>query len=179
MLIKIFLFLILITLLGEQLSAQDGLAVTNSSSLNGSGSIGSGITIFEFQTYVTDNDLISISQDLLQDHVFGPLVARKLYLLESKYTFQVPVVPGNPQTKTVIRKAVIYEAVQRIEHYLKKSVRKGVFSNDEATKEFNSVLDVALNAFAANSNNFEKMISKTDDPASLLVLFTKRVRLIS
>ncbi|MEI7524454.1 MAG: hypothetical protein WCJ95_09005 [Mariniphaga sp.] len=179
MLIRIFLFIILITLLVERLSAQDGLAVTNSSTFKGSESAGSGITIFEFQTYVTDNDLISISQDLIQDHLFGPLVARKLYLLESKYTFQVPVVPGNPQTKTVIRKAVIYEAVQKIEHFLKKSVRKGILSNEEATKEYNSVLDVALNAFAANSNNFEKIISKTDDPASLLVLFTKRVRLIS
>ena len=179
MIIRISIFLILFTLVVEKLSAQDGLAVTNSSAFKGVESAGSGITIFEFQTYVTDNDLISITQDLLQDHVFGPLVSRKLYLLGSKYTFQVPVVPGNPQTKTVIRKVAIYEAVQKIEHYLKKSVRKGTLSQEEAVKSFNCVLDVALNVFAADSNNFEKEIVKTDDPTTLIILFTKRVRLVS
>ena len=179
MIIKILSLSILIILLGEKLSAQDGLAVTSVSTFKSSESAGSGITIFEFQTYVTENDLISISQDLLQEHSFGPLVSRKLYLLQSKYTYQVPVVPGNPQTKTVIRKPVIYEAVQKIEHYLKKSVRKGIVSNEEAVTEFNSVLDVALNIFAADSNSFEKAISKSDDPSSLIVLFTKRVRLVS
>lgn len=176
---RILLLLILISLLGEKLSAQDRLAVANVSTLQGSESTGSRITIFEFRAYITDNDLISISQDLLLEHSFGQLVSRKLYLLQSKYTSQVPVVPGNPQTKTVIRKAAIYEAVQKIEHYLRKSVRKGTKSNDEAAKEFNNVLDVALNAFAAESNDFEKTISKTDDPSSLIVLFTKRVRLVT
>jgi hypothetical protein len=179
MLYKSVLFLFFITLLGERLTAQDGLIFSNSPTLKGTESVEVGTVNFEFQTYVTENDLISISQDLLQEHPFGPLVSRKIYLLQSKYTFQVPVVPGNPQTKTVIRKAIIYDAVQKIEHHLKKSVRKKVMSNEQATQLFNQVLDVALNAFAADTTNFEKTINKMEDPSSLVDLFVKKVKLAS
>lgn len=179
MLYKSVLFLFFITLLGERLTAQDGLVISNSSASKGIESVEVGTANFEFQTYVTESDLISISPDLLQEHSFGPLVSRKIYLLQSKYTFQVPVVPGNPQTKTVIRKAIIYDAVQKIEHHLKKSVRKKVLTNEQASKLFNQVLDVALNIFAADTTNFEKVISKIEDPSSLVDLFVKKVKLAS
>jgi hypothetical protein len=175
---KAAIFLFLVSVIGEKLTAQNGLAITNSSSFKGAESTGSGINLFEFQTYVSENDIASISEDALQDHVFGQLIARKVFLLESKYTSQVPVIPGNPQTKTIIRKAVIYDAVHKMEHYLKKSVRKGNMSSEIATGLFDKVLDVALNVYAADSNNFEKTISKIDDPADLIVLFTKRVNLV-
>ena len=179
MLIRFLLLLILAGLITDRISAQNSLALANAANTTGSGSAGSGLSVYEFRIYVFENDLTSISEDLLQQHVFGQLVSRKLYLLESKYTFEVPVVPGNPQTKTVIRKPVIYEAVKKIEHYLKKSARKGIMSNDAAATAFNKVLDVALNAFAADSGNFEKTIEKCDDLVSLIALFTNRVNLIS
>ncbi len=177
---KALIFLFLVSVIGERLTAQNGLAITNSSTFKGaeSSASGSGITLFEFQSYVSENEIASISQDALQDHVFGQLIARKVFLLESKYTSQVPVIPGNPQTKTVIRKAVIYDAVHKMEHYLKKSVRKGTMSTEIASELFDKVLDIALNVYAADSTNFEKAINKIDDPAELVVLFTKRVNLV-
>ena len=175
----LFRSLAFLGLLTEKLFAQDVLAIANPANINRAGSVGAGLPVFEFQVYVNENDYTSISDDLLESHVFGQLVSRKLYILESKYTFQVPAVPGNPQTKTVIRKPVIYEAVKRIEHYLKKSVRKGSITQEAASITFNKVLDVAINAFAADSNNFENTISKTDDLASLINLFANRVILIS
>ena len=65
-----------------------------------------------------------------------------------------------------------------MEHYLKKSVRKGTMSTEIASELFDKVLDIALNVYAADSTNFEKAINKIDDPAELVVLFTKRVNLV-
>ena len=176
---KLLFILILFCLVPGKIFAQNSLAIVNSGNSHGSESTGTGLSMYEFRIYVTDGELSAITDDLLDRHPFGDQVSRKLYLLKTKYTYNIQTVPGNPQTKTIIRKPVIYDAVMKIEHYLKKSVRKGTISNESAAFTFNKVLDVALNAFAADSNNFEKTIGKTDDLASLIILFTNRVNLVS
>jgi iron uptake system EfeUOB component EfeO/EfeM len=99
-------------------------------------------------------------------------------LLEAKYTYQVPIIPGNPQTKMVIRKPVIYDAVLKIERHLKKSLKKGDVSLEAAETDFNKVLDVAFNVLTVDTESFEKAITKTNDIHSLTNLFTKRVILV-
>lgn len=178
MLVKFLSILILSGIITVKAQSQNALAIASPEHSANSGSAGTPLSVYEFRVYVNESDLSAVSDDLLEPHPFGNLVSRKLYLIKSKYTHEVPVIPGNPQTKTVIRKPAIYEAVTRIEHYLKKSVRKGNLSNEAAAITFNKVLDVALNAFAADSDNFEKTISKTDDLVSLITLFTNRVNLV-
>jgi hypothetical protein len=116
---------------------------------------------------------------MIEEHVFGELVSKKLYLLDSKYTYEVPIIPGNPQTRTMVRKPVIYDAVRKIERYLKKSVKKGEVSIETASNEFNIVLDVANNVFTADTKSFEKAISETNNTDALINLLTKRVNLVN
>lgn len=136
------------------------------------------LPVFEFRASSADYDLNSISKDMIGEHTFGQSVSEKLYLLESKYTYEVPIVPGNPQTRTMVRKPVIYDAVKKIERHLKKAVKKGEITTESASGDFNKVLDVAFNVLTAETESFEKTISETNDVNSLTSLFTKRVNLV-
>lgn len=181
MAIKIVSILVLFSLAANHLFSQDALAVlvdTEKSVKPGTLSSSSGLPVFEFRIYTNENELKSIPDDMLEKHQFGQDVSRKLYLLESRYTYETPAVPGNPLTKTMVRKPVIYDAVRRIEHYLKKGVKKGTNRLETASITLNKVLDVALNAISADSNSFEKAIGNTADMDSLIALFTNRVSLV-
>ena len=171
------LILIFLLFSGRTFS-QDALAMSDSGDAKSNGSLTSGLPVFEFRVYANNNDLDAITKDMAGEHLLGDLVSRKLYLLESKYTFEVPTVPGNPQTRTMVRKPVIYDAVKKVERYLKKSVKKGEVPLETASEEFNKVLDVAINVLTADTRNFEKTISKTEDMVSLINLLTKRVNLV-
>jgi hypothetical protein len=132
---------------------------------------------FEFKAYPKDSYLNNISKEMAGEHFFGDLVAKKIYLFNKFYTSEENLFPGNPATKTVIKKPVIYEAVKRIEHDLKKSVRKGETSASEASSILNIVLDVALNIPTEDTRNFEKAIESAHSTKSKIDLFTKMVRL--
>jgi hypothetical protein len=134
--------------------------------------------VFEFKAYPKDSYLNSISKEMTGDHPFGDQVAKKIYLFNEFYTSEENLFPGNPATKTVIKKPVIYEAVKRIERDLKKSVKKGETSLSEASLTMNTVLDVALNIQTEDTRDFEKAIGNTADTKSKIDLFTKMVRLI-
>ncbi len=136
------------------------------------------VYVFEFTAYSRDYELENISSEMAGEHPFGDQIAKKIYLLESKYTSEVAIVPGNPQTKTVIQKPVIYESVKRIEKQLKKSVKKEELSVSNAAFTFNKVLDVALNTLTANTQSFEVAIESLDETDAKIELFTKHVILI-
>jgi len=131
--------------------------------------------VFEFKAYSINAELKDISSEAAGNHPFGDITAKKMYLLNERYTYEVPVVPGNPQTKTVIRKPVIYNAVKRIEKDLKKTVKKGELSHQVAEEEFNKVIDVALNILTANTDSFEEAITKAKSIDSEIDLFTRKV----
>lgn len=176
---KILLLITFIFLLGAgKLIAQDALALVLTGDTKKTASATSNLPMFEFRASANEYDISSVSKDMIGEHVFGQTVSEKLYLLESKYTYEVPIVPGNPQTRTMIRKPVIYEAVKKIEKHLKKSLKKGEISKETASKEFNQVLDIAFNVLTAETEGFEKAITEANDPNSLTNLFTKRVKLV-
>jgi hypothetical protein len=172
------LLTIIFLLTAGKLFAQDALALAFPGDTKKAASTTSSLPVFEFRASSNEYDLSSISKDMIGDHILGDQVAQKLYLLESKYTYEVPIVPGNPQTRTMIRKPIIYEAVIKIERYLKKSVKKGGISTEAASAELNKVLDVAFNVLTADTESFETIISKTDDTATLTNLFTNQVKLL-
>jgi len=98
-------------------------------------------------------------------------------LFNEFYTSEEYLFPGNPATKTVIKKPVIYDAVKQIERDLKKSVKKGKTSVSEASSIMNTVLDVALNIQTEDTRDFERAIENTGNTKSKIDLFTKMVRL--
>jgi hypothetical protein len=131
--------------------------------------------VFEFKAYSMDSYMNEISAEVAGSHPFGEIIAKKNYLLDEKYTSEVALTPGNPASKTVIKKPVIYESVKRIERDLKKSVRKGEIPLNTAVNEFDTVLDVALNIVTVDTGVFENAIKSAGSTDSIIELFTKRV----
>ncbi len=173
------LFIVLVLLGAQKLIAQDAalvMAFPHESTNPGSNTAGKHV--FEFMASSKSFDLNAILKENVSEHFLGDLVSRKLFLLETKYTYRFEIIPGNPQTRTVVRKPAIYEAVLKIERYLKKLVKKGDISVEKASTDFNKVLDVALNVLTTDTNSFEKAIRRTEDVSALLNLLTKQVNLM-
>jgi len=175
---SLYLTFIFFVLSSVKLFGQNDLAMAFPKEGMGTSPSSSGLPVFEFKVYSNETDLSTISKDMIEEHLFGELVSRKLYLLDSKYTYKVPIVPGNPQMRTIVRKPVIYDAVMKIERFLKKSVKKGTISMETASDDFNKVLDVANSVCTADTKSFEKEICSTNDVVSLVNLLTKRVNLV-
>lgn len=173
----IFAIVVFASVSGKVLS-QTTLAMNFPGDTKSTKAIVSGLPTYEFRASSTDDDLKNISSEMIGEHVLGKIVSEKLFLLEGKYVYQVPIIPGNPQTRTVIRKPVIYDAVMKIERYLKKSVKKGEMTTEVASADFNKVLDVAFNVLTAETTDFEKTIKETNEITQLTNLFTNRVKLI-
>lgn len=137
------------------------------------------LMVFEFRTSLTDKQISEISAEMTDNHELGEMVSKKFYLLDSKYTYEMPLIPGNPQSKTVVRKPVVYESVYKIEKYLKKSVKKGEISVENATVIMNKVLDVANCILTVDTIDFEKEIDKRKNPQELTQLFMNHVKLVN
>ena len=133
------------------------------------------IPVFKFRGTSTDYELENISREIAGNHPFGEMIAKKLYLFDKKYTSQAALAPGNPASKTVVKKPVIYETVKHIERDLKRSVKKEEISLTMATNEFNTVLDVALNILTTDTKDFENVLQSLSSTDSKIDLFTKRV----
>jgi len=173
-----FLFIILCSVIIKNIAAQDALSYANGMQKTETKVAINPLPVFDFPGYSYDYELDKITKEMAGEHVFGDLIAKKVYLLDEKYKSEVALIPGNPQTKTVIQKPVLYDAVKRIEKYLKKSVKKGELPLDSATYTYNKVLDVALSIKNADTKNFEAAISNADTEDAKVELFTKRVNLI-
>jgi predicted amidohydrolase YtcJ len=176
--IKKLYVLTLISLLVFNISfSQDLLSYTTESSATERDNAEKKSPVFEFKAYPRDSYLNSITKEMAGEHLLGELIAKKIYLFNEFYTSEENLFPGNPATKTVIKKPVIYEAVKRIERDLKKSVKKGETSVSEASSILNTVLDVALNVQTEDTRDFEKAIQNAGNTKSKIDLFTKMVRL--
>ncbi len=175
---KLLFAVIIFSAVSGKIFAQDAIAMNFTGDTKSTKNAVAELPRFEFRASSNEADLSSVSKEMIGEHALGSIVSEKLYLLEAKYTYQVSIVPGNPQTRTMVRKPVIYDAVRKIERNLKKQVKKGEISTEIASGEFNKVLDVAFNVLTAETASFEKAITETNDVNSLTNLFTKRVTLI-
>jgi hypothetical protein len=135
------------------------------------------LPFYEFNTYSLSAQLENITEEMAGNHEFGLLIAKKLYLLDERYVSEVAVVPGNPQTRTVIKKPAIYESVKKVEKYLRRSVKKGGMPLNIAISDLNKVLDVALSVSVSETGNFEKELQSIDNVEEKIALFTERVYL--
>jgi hypothetical protein len=131
--------------------------------------------VFEFQIYHIERNYNEISIDEAGTHPFGDLIAKKIYLFDQSYKEVSVIVPGNPITRTTIRKPAIYEAVNRIEKYLKQSVRDGETSLASAEEKMNKVLDVALNVLMLDTESLESTLGKINTNQERIDLFINRV----
>jgi hypothetical protein len=133
------------------------------------------LPIFEFRAYSYEHKIVNITSNMVSEHPFGEIISKKFYLLDNSYKSEEAISPGNPQTKTLIKKPVIFDAVKQIDRNLKKSVKKGEMTIEEASFALNKVLDVALNVITADTKAFETALKAIKEINSKIELFTNRV----
>jgi hypothetical protein len=163
----------------SKVNSQNALVINSPEETRKAVATASKLTVFEFRTSLTEQQIRELSSELIESHDLGEMVSKKFYLLDSKYTYEVALIPGNPQSKTIVRKPVIYDSVYKIEKYLKKSVKKGEMSVENATTIMNKVLDVANCILTVDTSNFEKEIDQRKDPQALTQLFMNQVKLVN
>jgi len=171
------LILILLILTNSQGFSQDVQMYANNSVASGKTSNPDEIKKFRFKSYITSDETDNVPLNLVGSHQFGDNIARKSYLLDKKYVKEEELTPGNPATKIVLRKPILYESVKSIERELKRAVRKEEISLAEATDAYAHVLDVALNIVTADTKDFESLLDKTRSPKSKLDIFKNRVEI--
>jgi len=132
---------------------------------------------FEYNVVSYSGQIHEISVDMAGNHVFGEEAAKKVYLVDDMYTYEVPVSPGNPTTKRMIQKPVIYSAVKKIEKQLKKDVRVNKTDFNTASMKFNKVLEVAICIFNADTQYLEEKIKKISTTNELISIFTDEIQL--
>jgi len=178
---KLVLLLLILFVLPpvSKVNSQNALVINFPEETRKSVATASKLPVFEFRTSLTEQQIRELSSELIESHDLGEMVAKKFYLLDSKYTYEVALIPGNPQSKTMVRKPVIYDSVYKIEKYLKKSVKKGEMSVENATTIMNKVLDVANCILTVDTGNFEKEIDQRKDPQALTQLFMNQVKLVN
>jgi len=171
------LFLSLSIRLVGQSTVPEPISVAKATLNQGADKIPKTSHSFVFQGFSREYTLSRITPEMSGNHFLGDSIAKRVYLLDENYTSIVAVVPGNPQTKTVIKKPVIYTAVKRVEKYLVKSARKGMISRESAAEELRRVLDIALSIQYEDTRQFEEVIQTLPDEAAIIDLFTKKVYL--
>jgi len=178
---KQFLFILWVFIMPLTLvtKSQDLVAMFTPEETKKPNPVTGNLPVFEFRTSLTEEQISEISTELVEEHELGEMVSKKFYLLDSKYTYEMPLVPGNPQSKTMIRKPIVYESVYKIEKYLKKSVKKGELSTENATRIMHKVLDVANCIVTIDSSKFEKEINQHKNPEALTQLFMNQVKLVN
>ena len=90
---------------------------------------------------------------------------------------RIPVVPGDPTTRIVIKKGELFNAVKSVSTGLEEEVKDHKMSETEATGKMNQVLNVAISAFySEDSKSFEKALrNNKKDYNQLVALFSKVV----
>lgn len=103
-------------------------------------------------------------------HEFGKRVAYLKKLMEKQYITKQNVIPGDPMMRTVVLKPNVYYSTRKLEKYFKQMVKDKSITLDDAAKEMEHILEVALAivdtedissfeiSIARNKNNTEKLV---------------------
>jgi len=155
----------------------------SSGSMKNSGSVNppaeassSSKSVIEFSVIPQDSKEIANPEDL-EDHFLGREIAIKYLKFNNGYTYKAPIAPGNPATKTMFRKPAVYESVLKVEKYLKKEVKKGELTTEQAASAFGKVLDVANSTLYLGTSELENRIREANGQQEIVDLYTKYVKL--
>jgi len=123
----------------------------------------------------------SVEEIVHASHPFGGKIACMLQLVKSLYVTKEEVVPGDPQTRTMLKKPDIYNAVGNVEKYLKKQFKDKQLTQEQVQQQFTQVLQVALAAIDTEATiSFEDALRKNrkDANAQLSVFYKVKVKSI-
>jgi len=109
-----------------------------------------------------------------EEHYLGDQLSGKWTAFNSNYTRVYDVSIGITNATVEIVKPIIYKAVNKVNNYYKKQIRKGNISKEEAIRELSHILDCAnVVCFEDNTTAFENAVSKAKTPEEIISVFNK------
>jgi len=132
------------------------------------------ITVFNFDVNnIVPEELKKVPEEMTETHFLGDQIAKKMYVFKDLYTYREVIAIGNPTIRTFFNKPRIHHSVKKIEKYIKRSVNKGEMTLDDATAMFNNVLDIAINIYNMNTDQFEDSLRLAGNATDIILVFNK------
>jgi hypothetical protein len=132
---------------------------------------------WEFSSAVSDSFDDATLQNAGEDD-FGQRVACLKTLVNRYYVYREEIVPGDPTMRTLIRKPDIYNSARKVEKHLKKEVKKGNLTVQQAANELAFVLEVAIAAIdERDTDSFESSLSESKNDVTAQINVFKQVKL--
>lgn len=133
---------------------------------------------FTFRYIQQELKEMETSPELVDDHELGFDIAKKLQLLRETYTYEEPPTATNPTPRTVVEKPAIYYSVKKIDKHFKKAIKKGEITEDEARKQLDNILNIALNIRYQETAKFEEVLwDLKREEEEIVKLYANRVTL--
>ncbi len=112
------------------------------------------------------------------EHFLGDEIARKYAAIKKVYVRRREVSVGFSNTSVTIVKPLIYNTINKINTYLKKSIKKNSITKEEAKELLTMCLDVVYVAFYEDTDALEDVLKKTKDIDELISILSN-VQLIA
>lgn len=128
---------------------------------------------FVFENSVSALDYSDVNLQQVKDHPLGREVAIKLTLINDRFTYVVEPTPTTPSSRTEVIKPAIYNSIQKLNRYYKKSVKKGVLEPDVARTEFLKYINYALILYGEDTDNFEHSLGKAKKIEDITALYNQ------
>ncbi len=126
---------------------------------------------YVFYTYGDGIDLKQVND--YPDHLLGDTIAKQLHAVKELYLVRYETKVGFSDSEIEVQKPDILNAVEKMDAYFKKTVKKGGMNKKEASGLFSKYLTVAYWAFYEETDAFEKALSKIKKSEELLAVFEK------
>ena len=108
------------------------------------------------------------------DHFLGEGIAKKWDTFVHNYTHEYDMSVGFSDTSVEIVKPAVYKAVNKVNKYYKKALKKEEVSREVATFNMGHILDCAnVMCFDDNSKSFEEALKSADEPEEIIALFNQ------
>ncbi|WP_195472520.1 hypothetical protein [Bacteroides xylanisolvens] len=108
------------------------------------------------------------------EHYLGSAITGKWNTFIQNYTHEYDVTIGFTDSSVEILKPSIYKAVNKVNKYYKKALRKEEVSREVATFNMAHILDCAnVMCFDDNSKSFEEAVKSADEPEEIIALFNQ------
>jgi hypothetical protein len=131
--------------------------------------------VFTFR--YNQEELNEPESEAIRKHFLGEDIAYKMQLFKESYTYIEPASATSPADKIIVEKQPIFFSIKKMEKYLKKSVRKGYITEEEAVKILDTALNVALNIRYQDTKEFEDLLYSIKEEEEIVALYTNRVKL--
>ncbi len=113
----------------------------------------------------------------VSSHFFGDAIAKKLEVLRQDYVRVLPGTALQPAPSSVVDKPAIYYSVKKLEKYYKKAVKKGEIVKNEAAKELEDVIDIAIFIRKQSTGKLELELDRLNDVSQIKSIYSERVEI--